>query len=238
MRAATFVHIPKAAGTTVEKTLLKHGMRVGIEAPWLDAPPYQTADDAYGKCAFWHRPPLQRVPGGLCVVREPASRLLSEFCFGTFRQSDFWALYRGYSRKFLPTCEGFNQWVLFVLGCYGKGSPTIHDCHLVPQYHYASKCDAVVSMDDLRSGRGGRGWGQVLEHFSLPRGAAIATAELNMTETLHNRAVQQYHPLSARCVRSVTLGCLQEPAIRAIQKHFSLDYEHLSRHFTVPAGWQ
>ena len=229
-REPTFVHIPKSAGTTVEKTLMSHGIRTGSFAPWLDAPPYKT-DNAYSNCAYWHRPPINIVPGSLCIVREPAERLLSEFCFGIFYMTRYRVQYRGYpnavAKDFKADCAGFNAWVRLALGCATvEGSQTIHDCHLVPQVHYASKCEVVLRFDDLREG--GRARQQLLEHFALPSDTAIAPTELNAS------MVPKHKQKWGECARDVSLDCLEESTIRLIQRYYAGDYEGLSAYFNVP----
>ena len=76
-----FVHIAKNAGTTIEDVAWKyHGIKWGRRAKYATS----SAPLATGNCPSWHLPPRLN-PGTyrgktvFCVVRDPRSRLLSEF---------------------------------------------------------------------------------------------------------------------------------------------------------------
>lgn len=92
----------------------------------------------FGKCC-WHSPPRDLVRGGFVVVRPVLERLVSEFCW--MRTKELFQTYKkeyGCREVWPYTCEMFNDWLAAALAKYKK-DPFFPDCHMIPQWCFASK---------------------------------------------------------------------------------------------------
>lgn len=217
------IHIPKTAGTSIEMALEKHGILVGAYSSWRDAPSmrrnghlhwpqgtYET-NSSFEPCSPWHRPPMYFVSKSLCILRDPVQRIISEFCFsGPYAESSG----RGHSRVFPETCEGLNFWVKFVLKLVVR-SPTIHDCHLLPQWEFATKSDLIIDFNTLGDKEDeGPAWSKIRRHFGVPE--------------LRSFSVEFNHTDAGLCKNMIAQpGCLQEGTVQLIQEHYQRDYELL-----------
>ncbi|CAK8999809.1 Malonyl-CoA-acyl carrier protein transacylase [Durusdinium trenchii] len=183
-----FVHIPKTAGTSI----------------WAALGPSYSDSNRYPEVPFSclkHNPPKEHVQRSFAVIREPCSRLASEF---TWAQKLAWfdIYYRDYGviKEFPPTCSMFNSWVRAVLARYQQSSD-VEDCHMIPQWCYLSKVDEVLPLDqDLQKRL--RALSPEFHSLNLPR--------LN-ADDLAQRS-------------NVTCSCLDAWNLAAIQEHFRDDF--------------
>jgi len=217
----TFVHIPKTAGSEIENTLLKFGVNEGAHAHWGYEPPYALSQSFYyekfrTKCSPWHIPPAQHVHAGWTIVREPIDRTLSEFCYSAGRVDE-----RGGGGtvshppcshciyKYFPLdCEGLNSWVEAVLNSYSH-SPWVNDCHMLPQWMYASKVDYVFSFQKLDD----EDWPRIKTMYGLPANVY-----------LEHMAMLGYEPCKNAVLKP---GCLSDHSTTLLKRHFHEDYEYL-----------
>lgn len=218
----TFVHIPKTAGSEIENTLHKFGVEEGAHASWRFEAPYllsQSSSLHYNnflpKCSPWHIPPAQHVHGGWTIVREPIDRTLSEFCYrqgqvhedgGTLGRppcSDCKAKY------FTQDCVGLNAWVEAILNSYSH-SPWVNDCHMLPQWMYASKVDYIFSFEKLDD----EDWPRIKTMYGLPANAGF----------LEKSAMVGYAPCKDAVLKP---GCLTSQSTTLLKRHFHEDYEYL-----------
>lgn len=160
----SFIHIPKNAGTSVELTGLRNGIRWGK---------YAITDSGHrnSKCSPWHVPP-ERLgepeqyadKETFCIVRHPYERAVSEYkdmmkCLN----SGFWPAGRkGRLPASVPRCskKGLNLFLSTVLDLTVE-NPEINDCHFLPQAAYVwahrhelgmtrQTCKHVFRMDKLQ----------------------------------------------------------------------------------------
>lgn len=120
-----FVHIPKTGGTSIEDSLKQKDIEVGRYLNYSQYP-YKVADVA---CSPWHKPPVDFVKNSFTVVREPFSRLESEFK---------WCLMEGadWCKNVKDDLNGYQKWIVHILK-KAKVKYEIGDCHLIPQWHFA-----------------------------------------------------------------------------------------------------
>ena len=129
----TFAHIPKTAGSTIER--LSH--RLGFNPGWgymNKRIRKESGGHAAGveSCPKWHVPPSRR-PGDysgtdvFCIVRHPVDRIVSEFKYR----------YKENERKTRPgncTAQRMNEWAVRRFLPSAKGGK--HGCHGLPQVDY------------------------------------------------------------------------------------------------------
>lgn len=153
-----FIHIPKNAGTTIEKLALSHHIRWGRHLTEEDHLIKQLNADTVPHIQYnWHIPPrfLKRYNpyeafDTFCVVRNPLSRILSEYK---------WAHRNNVEVKDNPI--ELNKWIDFVLTIENvlEGEYVddigMKDGHLFPQHYFIfdengrSTCDYILNMDHL-----------------------------------------------------------------------------------------
>jgi len=113
-----FVHIPKNAGTSIEKAAYKKGIKWGVKK--------NLGKRNLNQCSHHHDP--DKIPedkNTFAVVRDPYSRIVSNY-------NCPWVN---------PDCnktqnaESLNKWIIDNLKKY-KNDSSILDCHLIPQYDY------------------------------------------------------------------------------------------------------
>eukprot|EP00237_Pycnococcus_provasolii_P002016 CAMPEP_0119191820 /NCGR_PEP_ID=MMETSP1316-20130426/2506_1 /TAXON_ID=41880 /ORGANISM="Pycnococcus provasolii, Strain RCC2336" /LENGTH=322 /DNA_ID=CAMNT_0007186911 /DNA_START=200 /DNA_END=1165 /DNA_ORIENTATION=+ len=128
-----FIHIPKTGGTSIEDTFHSLGINAGRFAFDEDDNflPYSTMSVP---CSKWHKPPRSYVNGSFCVLRDPYTRMVSEF---NYEKRQMGASHTN------CTCSDFDKWI-HQMYTELKTNPWAHDCHFVPQTTYTSKCDNIL----------------------------------------------------------------------------------------------
>lgn len=157
-----FVHIPKNAGTSVERAGAVAGINWGVKSAAFRGD-RRMPDGSF--CSTYHTPPeliegLNPYSGAetFCITRHPFDRAVSEYSH---------LLSHAWGRKYFerdnnglydfPECSvaGLNHYVQKTLLKYRKGMKYIDDCHHVPQVAYiwgssgATLCANVIRTEDL-----------------------------------------------------------------------------------------
>jgi len=171
-----FVHIPKNAGTTVERSGLSRGISWGNEDLSFVYSSFQTRMPDGNICSTYHVPPDIQLRGYLrwfqwldphrgaetfCVTRNPVDRMLSEYKYLLSDQVSWSSEYATTFRNGLldyPACsvKGLNHFAQSTLGTLMKGSKYIDDCHHVPQVDYIwdpsgrRQCANILKLDNLK----------------------------------------------------------------------------------------
>lgn len=126
LKDSYFVHIPKNAGTSIEEVGLSHGLKWGKE--FFDNKLYKCEHKGKSlKLAYWHLCYSDRAYDKdpdkcFCVVRDPYSRIISEFNY----------LNR---RNLLPKKMGLNEFILYAISSYSFNEYLL-DNHQRPQSDY------------------------------------------------------------------------------------------------------
>ncbi|CAJ1341757.1 unnamed protein product [Effrenium voratum] len=146
----------------------------------------------------------EHVPDSWAVVRDVCDRLVSEFAWARLQ-----GWYQAYQKEGLhyheePNCTTFNKWVSLVTRKYQDNSD-VEDCHMIPQWCYASKVDKVLPMtshleEDIRH------MDKRLQFLNLPK------------KNHHSHFVKKMN---------VSCGCLSPANLEAVQTHFLEDFVHL-----------
>jgi hypothetical protein len=136
------LHIPKAAGTSIEHYGEAHGVGWGSRTcRYPCGPEYQRN----GTCDIsrWHDPSLAiDSRDTFCVIRDPLERWVSEY---------------RYQKLVLPDgiVPRLSEWSRSVLGTLSKNetcSEYISDGHFIPQIEYIKHCDWIIRYDRLDDG--------------------------------------------------------------------------------------
>ncbi|CAE6931093.1 MCAT [Symbiodinium microadriaticum] len=191
LQGPIFVHIPKTAGTSIWKAL---GSNFTDSGRYPEVPFF----------CMKHNPPQEHVPDSWAVVRDPCDRLVSEFAWA--RLQGWYNRYKadGLDSHATPDCATFNKWVSLVMKAY-KTDSEVEDCHMIPQWCYASKVDKLVPMvGDL-------------EQNVRKVDKRLAFLKLNSTNH-HSHVLKKY---------DVGCGCLTPENLKAVQEHFIEDFVHL-----------
>ena len=147
-----FVHIPKTGGTSIEESLLQRGVKGGKHLDYSKHP-YKVADVP---CVPWHKPPVAFVKNSFAVVREPFSRLESEFEY-CLRHSFEWC------KNVSDDLNGYQNWIVDILEKY-KEKYGIADCHLIPQWHYARWVTVKLPFSQLKKAEF---WDRIRRYYNL-----------------------------------------------------------------------
>jgi hypothetical protein len=140
-----FIHIPKTAGGTISESAYKqYGIAWGRQNPSL----YRWNNWNVCPCSGWHVPPSFRkdiyTKNTFCVVRNPYDRLQSEY---TDKHRMFLA---NRDRKTqVQIIAHYNRWITNTLTQLRR-TPYMADCHLCPQYRYATDCTHVLRYETLQ----------------------------------------------------------------------------------------
>eukprot|EP00440_Ansanella_granifera_P026673 gb/GFBE01028966.1/.p1 GENE.gb/GFBE01028966.1/~~gb/GFBE01028966.1/.p1 ORF type:complete len:268 (+),score=58.44 gb/GFBE01028966.1/:1-804(+) len=188
-----FIHIPKTAGTSI----------------WEAMGPKYTDSNRYPEVPFFcmkHNPPaVDHVPDSWAIVRDPCDRLVSEFIWASRL-----AWFRKYEQKNPGVnltnglnCDVFNAWVSTVMQLY-KNESSLEDCHLIPQWCYASKVDKLLPLDAQLEDRIHK-MDSRLSYVKLPH--------------------RNEDPSSVK--KAVGCGCLTPENLKAVQDHFFVDFRNL-----------
>ncbi|CAK8988223.1 Malonyl-CoA-acyl carrier protein transacylase [Durusdinium trenchii] len=146
----------------------------------------------------------EHVPDSWAVVRDVCDRLVSEFAWA--RLQGWYQRYRkeGLDNHAEPNCTTFNKWVTLVMQKYQEDSD-VEDCHLIPQWCYASKVDKILPLT---------------EH--LERDIRQMDPRLKYVDLHHKN--QHSHVVKKM---NVSCGCLTPANLKAVQSHFLEDFVHL-----------
>lgn len=191
-----FIHIPKTGGTSIEEAGLKQGIDWGYskgKSGWFatgmhgescnrrHTPPYLHPDDYSNKETF-------------CIVREPYSRMISEY---RYLRDEHWGGVYGVRRK--ESCvEGLNKWVQDTLRQYIY-THFMHDCHVIPQSQFIWGPD-------------GQRWCQNILRFERLTDSVnsfMKSRAVPVQLTSHQNEAKQCPDLSARDFTAETLQMVQ-----------------------------
>jgi len=157
-----FIHIGKNAGTSMEtlgqELHLGWGKYLYGTRGWKKI---KTINDD-GSCqSKYHMPPryfnksVYFLDYNFCVIRNPLSRLVSEFKFSQKHPNgNSYYGFKPFNRHFTYDNIGLNEWVIVALTLY-QTKKFIHDCHLIPAYefifddHGTRTCQAVLQFENL-----------------------------------------------------------------------------------------
>lgn len=151
----SLIHIPKSGGSSIENAGFSKGLLWGFlyEKPRFrklrmeNIPVESSVPNCVGGfsqkgkcCSLWHIPPMwvhdgrphYRAPVRFCAVRDPYSRVLSEYSFRHGRQTR------------AKTCNQLNRtqvnvWLRDQMTTYISGSVGLDDCHWIPQHAYVQQ---------------------------------------------------------------------------------------------------
>jgi hypothetical protein len=149
-----FVHIPKTGGTSIENALLQQDVKVG---KYLDHSQH-SYKVAHVHCSRWHIPPVAVVENSFTVVREPFSRLESEFKYCRRIRLD-------YCQNTNDDLNGYQDWIVNTLEKARKRY-NIGDCHLIPQWHYARWVTVKLPFSQLHKAEF---WEQIRRYYNLTK---------------------------------------------------------------------
>eukprot|EP00931_Biecheleriopsis_adriatica_P085547 TRINITY_DN6012_c0_g1_i1.p1 TRINITY_DN6012_c0_g1~~TRINITY_DN6012_c0_g1_i1.p1 ORF type:complete len:277 (-),score=41.34 TRINITY_DN6012_c0_g1_i1:130-960(-) len=197
LRGPLFVHIPKTAGSSIWAAL---GSNYADSSRYKEVPFF----------CVKHNPPAEHVKDSWAVVRDPCERLQSEFNWVRGVATFYEFAQDGVDVYKKPAdCGVFNSWVSAVIKRY-QNSSEIEDCHMIPQWCYASKVDKLLPMDSKLEQRI-RDMDERLSNIKLP---------------VINRGLEYEK-------RGITCDCLTPENLKLVQNHFFDDFKHLSE----TLGW-
>eukprot|EP01041_Mallomonas_annulata_P007122 gene7122-14488_t len=215
----TFIHIPKAGGTSIEQSLMRAGIAVSRSA-CLNATYFKSkklnltvesfrlfktlTNESLKVCSTWHIPPAGYVPRSITVVRHPIKRLLSQFCFVTPHHKDLRVL----------NCQIFNSYINTTLNrIYTLNKTGTEDCHWVPQWEYAKYSHQILSFSNINTSSF---WNTLSHHF----GVQLRPIHSSGTSCDQHRFQS---PINESCITS-------ENRIR-LNDHFKDDFKNLNKYF-------
>jgi hypothetical protein len=129
-----FIHIPKAGGTSVESMVGQAGGKIGScnSGDTAGKRPFELSEPwVRGGSEDMHTPPATYLENGFTTVRNPYSRMESEYLWGVARYTPdkYDAMAVGYSQE---TCAGFASFVKDV-SSFATGHPLMA-CYLESHY--------------------------------------------------------------------------------------------------------
>lgn len=167
-----FIHIPKNAGTAIEKAGWEAGIGWGKHIWGLTSK--QPMPDGRNICSAYHVP--HHLSGAqlqfkdytaVCVTRHPFARMVSEYVYLLSDDLQIESAGHAWGRRYdslygtemfrYPPCtfQGFNHWVQKTLEIYMQGNRYVNDCHHIPQVEYiwdpsgVQQCSDIIRIDDL-----------------------------------------------------------------------------------------
>ena len=133
-----FMHIPKTAGTSIEKAAKNNNLLWGK---------YDTTLKSYKEISAWHCP--QKIsPYYFCIIRNPFDRFISQF----YHDNEI----KDYNS------EKLNNFIEIIIPLI-KNNMNIHDNHFLPQYKFYEKCHIIISFDNLQNNLN-----NLMKMFNLP----------------------------------------------------------------------
>eukprot|EP00429_Kryptoperidinium_foliaceum_P102212 CAMPEP_0176255460 /NCGR_PEP_ID=MMETSP0121_2-20121125/37052_1 /TAXON_ID=160619 /ORGANISM="Kryptoperidinium foliaceum, Strain CCMP 1326" /LENGTH=328 /DNA_ID=CAMNT_0017595287 /DNA_START=23 /DNA_END=1006 /DNA_ORIENTATION=+ len=159
----------------------------------------------------WHEPPSVHTRGGFVVLRDVLRRVVSEFCW--VRQQEAFKTYKqrfGASEVWPYTCEMFNDWVLLRSNKMSREDPYFPDCHMIPQWCYASMVDYWVPH------------GRHLE-------SDLRQLHPNMANlSMHVENSEGMSDTPGPCVRfNITTDCINSTNMELLREHFADDFAYV-----------
>mmetsp|Transcript_48229 Transcript_48229/g.84837 ORF Transcript_48229/g.84837 Transcript_48229/m.84837 type:complete len:384 (-) Transcript_48229:140-1291(-) len=168
-----FIHIPKNAGSNIEKVGLAGGIRWAAKERRF---PMDQAMPDGNKCSTYHVPPHLNIwhikyaeLTTICVTRHPFDRMVSEYNYLLDEDLQISAVGHAWGHKYAeqyqnglytyPPCTdaGLNHFAQTVLKLYKSGQRFIDDCHHIPQVEYIwdpsgkQQCSDIIRIDELPS---------------------------------------------------------------------------------------
>ena len=249
---AKFIHIPKAGGTSIEVLLTSYDIRVGwlaFDAYYkpeiidgnnrayevlLSDPKCSDEDQRFNKhpyyhiscgyCTPHHRIPKEFVPYSFTVVREPKSRLISEFCYllsndylhtDPMLRSLNMTNFNVHSCNQSQICNMFNEYLSFILIQYENNKTNIQDCHFIPQWFYAQHAAHIIPLSSV----GSKNFTNFLSNF--------------FNKTIQHSKIQSRHmTCKYPKIKQIKFNSCVNSANRNIFNRYSrIDYKHLSKYF-------
>ena len=156
-RGLFFLHIPKAGGTSIEELGTELGVHWGAQwwyaragvhdlTGWRNSRLHHSWRHTYHshwRCSTpWHTPMRveSAAPRTFCIIREPASRFVSEFHQQIAQTSSYcdFDVFRTWVRKTLARLQQD-----------GAANSTMDGCHFLGTSHYASLCDYTLRYEQL-----------------------------------------------------------------------------------------
>mmetsp|Transcript_123818 Transcript_123818/g.214666 ORF Transcript_123818/g.214666 Transcript_123818/m.214666 type:complete len:306 (+) Transcript_123818:42-959(+) len=152
-----FIHIPKNGGTAIEEAGLAQGL------VWGDPDAEKIILGGQGEdCSKRHVPPhlhpadFSSSAEAFCVIREPYSRILSEYRYLRGQDWGQWFLsVKGNVQGHDETCSaGLNRFAQEILRTYPI-KRFMNDCHVIPQSEYIwgpdghQWCDEILRFEEL-----------------------------------------------------------------------------------------
>ena len=190
-----FVHIPKTGGTSIEDSLHQKDIEVGRYLNYAQYP-YKVADVT---CSPWHKPPVDFVKNSFSVVREPFSRLESEFKW-CLREGADWCVNAS------DNLNGYQNWIVYILE-KARFQYDIGDCHLIPQWHFARWVMVKLPFSQLQKAEF---WDIIRRYYNLTQ---ITQVKENSTPTKNGSYADS----------------LSQSVKRKIKIHFREDFRFLSQ---------
>ena len=129
-----FIHIPKNAGSYVEKVFNENGIMLGKYDDRLKVNPDKPLTEDVN-CAFWHIPPKYNKNidfskyTSFVILRDPISRIVSEYNYNKKHITN------RLKQLFSINKEDINIWIDKTL-TEPKDKNFENDCHLLPQTEY------------------------------------------------------------------------------------------------------
>lgn len=211
-----FMHIPKTAGTTVERAGKAAGLHWGSKKHAFHGFKMSMPDG--NVCSPWHVPgqmlemphgpvPYKKAEGVFCVTRHPYNKFVSEYT---------WRVGLGVLKKRggYPECsEGsLNNYLQFQLNHVRHGKRWVQDCHFLPQSAF------------IWDGASGKQWcTEVLRFDDLPNEMSKLMGKWGLPVTI---ASTNANPSGSRCPGLDTRN-LSSHTRHLIRKIYKSDFERL-----------